>query len=60
MLQNKNNKVVSIHKNQQEKAAMAMQLMEERKVINDIDDQQEKITRLSIWRVEAEKYWALF
>lgn len=60
MLQNKKNNVVFIHANQQEKAARAMQLMDERKAINAIEDQQEKIARLGIWRVEAEKYWAMF
>ena len=51
-----NNNVIKIHSN---KALMAIRLMEQRKEIEMIEDQVKKVIELGLWKLKAEKYWAL-
>jgi len=38
---------------------MAIRLMEQRKEIEMIEDQVKKVIELGLWKLKAEKYWAL-
>lgn len=56
-LNNNSNNVVKLHSN---KALMAVRLMEQRRVINLIDDPLMRVAKLAIWKIDAERYWENF